>query len=340
MSRKITHVIPSPSSSKILILPQDYIILELDEYNESDIKNIIWDARCTNEKEKENIKAKIEICCLVESVVVIDTNDEHGLSEWVETTCSGKFQFVSQDDVLIVPNFFPPPLKIEQNLNHENIVVSNVCWPTNCDEEMWQVLKGYGISKLNIALSKYQNVDVHFVKSLKKKLDNAGMSVHSINSIFYGTRLNMFDDIQPYIQQFCRYLDFAHILGAKYIIYGSSSSKFLTTAEKKHVYSKYQEAYEYFSKTINTLANIAEKYSIKIYVKPNKSCNFLFESQHVEDIVNVINHPNVVAGPLRDEFIPFQKFTGSDDFWLLEFAPRNNKQYINRILSYFLQSEV
>jgi hypothetical protein len=318
-----TVVILSPKHQLILQEGAGYHVFSEETFNELDFPcKVVWDARGSTQKQL--IKDKIESCCLLVSIDILDW--EHGLESWLPDI--SVFHLVGHRPVV-----YPDMSIWTTDYLLKDVVVSNVCWPKALDQEMWYWLLSSGISRLNLALSMYGRISVHEVRDLKSKLDAAGMTVFSLNAIFYGRTENLFADYYAYIQHFRKMLQFAKILGAKCVVYGSPSSKHVITSWANE-YENYAKAHITFVKTMTELATIADTYDIDIYIKPNKNksgCNYLFEQEHVDGMVNAIDHPRIKKGSMRESTI-----TSFDTFHLVEvpadLVASGHKLYISNLL--------
>lgn len=255
--------------------------------------HLIWDARSFTNEKKEEIKSKIEECCLIDKIDVIDKNSD--LVEWLENIFDNKFTFhIGGDYPISLPSFniIHGPCLESKN------VVSNVCWNPKNDLHMWEWLKSINICDLNIALSMYGDVNVHFVKNMRKQLDHYSMQVNSINAIFYNRRENFNENYGLFIVHFRKMIEFARILGAKYIIYGSTSSKFINTSQFESYVNK-QKARCYFICAMNTICDIASKHNIEIIIKPNINSNFMTTNDEVLELIEEIKRDNLHMGNNR-----------------------------------------
>ena len=304
--------------------------------------HVIWDARrATNpaicdarsSEALDEIKETLETFCLLRRLDVIDTT--HDLREWVESL-GGTLHMVSRaTTVVTIPGF------AEEEPVHEwpkPLVVSNVCWGTganasgagasgagasasganasaSADDEMLPFLKDLGITDINVALSVYPGSPNP--KLLRKRFDEAGMTVASLNAVYYTLPdVSIFNSFEKYVLHFKKYIHYAWILGAARIIYGSSSSKCVHTS-KKTEYEYYKYAYELFSSTLRQIGLIAAEYKIKIHLKANARGNFIFEDAHAQDMCGLIDCPNVVSAPSR----PPGPIINYGEFTLIEFPP-------------------
>lgn len=311
-------------ASKLILFGKGYLKVSNDilrEYefelgNNNNWRSIIWDARGWSCEDIENTKNIIESFCLLKEFNVIDVG--HDLREWVEGL-DGILHMVSTVSTSITLPGFEVDTSVISNIQ-KSVVVSNVCWDNKNEDAMFQFLQDIELTNLNIALSVYENVNVHFVRELKQKLDTYGLNVVSVNALFYSVpNVNIFINHERFVLHFKKQLDFAKILGAKYVIYGSNVSRMINIS-KKDEYAYYSKAYDIFSSIFKQLALITETMSIEIILKPNKQSsvsNFLFDEQQVSDMSSMISHSNVTPGPMR----PFGPIIPYNDFTLIEFCP-------------------
>jgi len=272
--------------------------------------HIVWDARGSLKKEK--IKEDLESCCLLRSIEIIDSSDD--LLSWLEEVYRDKYVFHFIGDY---PVSYPECISVESNAQGSfPIVLSNVCWDPKDDERMWEWLRDKNV-KLNIALSMYDKVDVHFVKRLGQKIKENELEVFSMNSLFYNKSDNIFVDTNKFHVHFRLALEYGKFLGISSIIYGSSNSKYVRT-DRTAEYVNYQIANDTFANTFYQLAEYAKSLGVKIYIKPNKNaCNFMFDDDHLEQMVCAIDHEACCQGTARSDNITF-----FNDFYMIEF-PRS-----------------
>lgn len=291
---------------------------------------ITWDARGC--KDTEKIKDKLESCCLLVSIDILDIT--HDLEQWLSETFKEKSVFhLVGTNAISYPN-----MQIERTVaERKEIVVSNVCWFPFKDKEMWTYLRSVGVTNLNISLSMYRTVNVHFVRDLKQRLDNAGLKVFSVNSIFYGRKENVFSDYYTYVQHFKKMLHFAKILGAQCVIYGSANSRYVHSSII-HEYDSYKRAHDMFLKTMQEIADIAKELDLLIYIKPNVKkvgCNYLFDESQVNDMVSAIDHSHIKTAPMRSRSGYLNSF---DTFNLIEFQPdlviEGLQEYLSNLFSF------
>jgi len=272
-----------------------YVVCNDIEFEACDATCFFWDARGCQKEGKEHVKDALESCCLLSKLNVIDLGID--LVDWLDENFKDKFVFhMAGENPLTIPS-----CEVGQSVHpNVDIVVSNVCWNPKDDAIMWPWLKSQGITKVNIALSMYgPNVNVHFAKDLKDRLDIAGMQVHSLNALFYNRTENIFNNYYKFIVHFKKMLELAHLLGAKCVIYGSPSSKYIQNT-RLNEYDTYKKGNAIFVSTLVEMSELATTYGLVIHLKPNKNiCNFMFDDQQVGEMINVVNHQACIVGPAR-----------------------------------------
>jgi len=314
----------------------DYELVSLDSEDQSwrvisSWTHVIWDARGCTLDNCEKLKEILESFCLLKSLDIVDTT--HNLREWVESI-GGTLHLVGHKTHVRIPGFQEENVQ-ELPSDKTRIIVSNVCWDGK-DNDMFEFLQEKGINEVNVALSVCSsNINVHNVRELKKKFDEKGIKVVSLNAIYYTIPdVSIFNSFEKYVLHFKKYIHFASILEATYIIYGSSSSKCVHTS-KKTEYEYYKYAYDLFKNTLKQIGTLAKDYNIKIILKANTRGNFIFEDSHAQDMVGLIDCENVTCGPSR----PPGPLINYGEFTLIEFPPTTitkAKTYIEHCLKTLL----
>lgn len=257
----------------------------------------------------EKVITVLENCCLIEEIKIVTTSENKPiLTKWV-TAMNVPFQFIDANQFRVyfddkLPNVYSSLLwkKRSEYIAHSKMI-KNINITFTADGTYWD------------------KIDKRYIKNLKQYWNDLGKTIFSINAPFYNIQANIFNSYNEYIVQFKRVIEYAYLLGAKYIIYGSSSSKFLQykTINK---YESYQKAHVIFMNTMKQLGDYAKMFDITIIVKPNTTGNYILQEDHAEDIVNAINHENIIAGKKRG-FV----CTSFRDFNLFE-AELNEKLFI------------
>ena len=251
------------------------------------------------------IKDAIESCCLLKSIIIVDYSGS--LGEWLQTfigilTCVNVINEVNTPTALIMDTFEVSSLTRDMSLP---FVVSSLCYEGSVIPECVKILNICDTSSL----------DIHGIRALRQDTIDRSVDIYSINGLFYGRKENVFHSSISFVEHFTKMIHFAGSLNTKSIIFGSASSKYIQVSQG-YQYARYKDAHMTFGSTMDRLAKIAAKYNITIYIKPNKpekGCNYLFDSDQVSAMVQHIACPNVKVGPMRDGVL-----NTYDDFQLLE----------------------
>jgi sugar phosphate isomerase/epimerase len=170
------------------------------------------------------------------------------------------------------------------------------------------------IEKVNLALTvddgSWNNINRKKILDIKRQW--SGIEIFSLNALFYNKTANIFTNPAAFLAQFKRVIEYAYILGAKYLIYGSTSSKYLMY-KKVDKQESFVAAEASFISTMFDIAEYSCTHGIKIIIKPNKDSNFLNDDHYVRRIVDAINHPFIIAGTARCHLC-----TTHEDFNLME----------------------
>ena len=168
---------------------------------------------------------------------------------------------------------------IQKNLRHDCLVVSNIAWDIAKEQHALLVLQNYGIRNIEIALTKYfewNDITRSSLLQLKNNFENRGFCIYSLQAVFYGLDYNVFTDKDKFVNHFKKIINYASILGAKRIVFGSPKNRFVPSNLNKHA------ANFLFIQCLKELAKFAEtsKFSSKpvICLEPNASiygCNYL-----------------------------------------------------------------
>ena len=314
---------------------------------------IVWSLSESSESSeskdnREIIKDHIESCCLLKKFTILcregeGDGDGDELEMWAKETfkCVDVLLRKMKKDVLFVNDKFESiSLHLPESLT--SLVISNVCWcPTWPLEQVCAFLRDeLGIRKLNICLScidpTWKSTNAHSVRELRKKIDELGMEVVSVNGLFSGRDENLFEDYGSFHEHFKQMIHYAHFLGAKYVIYGSASSKNIH-ARRIHEYGAYKRAHNMFASTFKELGAEAARFGITILIKPNANdCNYLMMQQQVEAMIGEIESDAVIEMPMRSPII-----CEMADLKLLELGCRftdfdSFRRYLNPLVRFLL----
>ena len=179
-----------------------------------------------------------------------------------------------------------------------NIGISNIAWDVIDDNAVLDILNEFNISTIDIAPTKY------FLEPLKAKeseilkvrnfWNNRNISIHGMQSLLFGTSgFNIFNgkdsrnNLLSYLDVICK---IAASLGVKKLVFGSPKNRNADGIEKSKIF---EIAQEFFLR----LGDIAYRHSVDICLEPNPkeySCNFMTNSMETLEIVNLVNHPQIL----------------------------------------------
>jgi hypothetical protein len=271
--------------------------------------HITW-VKCTdNENEIQGIQDAIESCCLLKSLVVFDTSTD--IVEWLTSTFDKSMWTFHQ----VIIEELPVSLNLQtldvQPLTRDKsipLAISSQCWGyTNTVP--------HDIKHVNIAHA--SQMTIHDIRAFKR---NKYSQVLSLNGLFFNRNENVFQkDKHLFIEQFTKMIHFAKELGAKSVIYGSASSKFIHIARSLE-FQAFAKGNDTFISSMIHIGKIAAQNGITIYIKPNQNeptvCNFMSTDLEVADMIINIGLPNVKQAAMRNGLI----MRYGNDFELLEGA--------------------
>jgi hypothetical protein len=115
------------------------------------------------------------------------------------------------------------------------------------------------------------------------------------------TNTNIFENPTLFKHDFVRAINISRILGAKYVIYGSSWSKLIKTYCKPILYnSMYKTKYDEFIRMMKSVCSYSKQFGIKIIIKPNRTSAFLNTRESVDNVIKDVRMGNLITGPVRD----------------------------------------
>jgi sugar phosphate isomerase/epimerase len=156
------------------------------------------------------------------------------------------------------------------------------------------MLTNYGVDAIDVAPSKYfpdfasaQSAEIERVRRWWK---DRGIEIVGMQSLLFGTQgLNLFGEpsvcnrMLEHLGHVCR---IAHILGARYLVFGSPSNRDCSGLDAQTVLDR---ACEFFRR----LGDIAADYNTVICLEPNPpeyGANFMTDSQSTSAIVRAVKH--------------------------------------------------
>ncbi len=166
--------------------------------------------------------------------------------------------------------------------------ISNIAWDSAYDFQMYQLMKEYGYTGLEIAPTKIFSENPYdklkeareWSERLKKEYD---FSISSMQSIWFGRQENMFDsdkERQVLIDYTKRAIDFARIIGCKNIVFGSPKNRNMDKNLNK------EEAEEKAVKFFRELADYAYNSGTIIGMEANPT---IYQTNYINDTVSALN---------------------------------------------------
>lgn len=182
-------------------------------------------------------------------------------------------------DYLIVEKF-----RLENNLS-----ISCISWKKEDEHKMPFILKRYGIKKVEIAPTRYfeWTDDAKKIKEKINHFSSNGIEIYSMQSLFYGINVNLFEDRQKFIDHILRIIDISLILGCKRLVYGSPKTRKNNNLNFGDIF---------FIDLFSEISEMLDKTEIVLCIEPNSrlyGCNYLYNFSQVANDVKKINKPNI-----------------------------------------------
>lgn len=168
--------------------------------------------------------------------------------------------------------------------------ISNIAWPLNSDEYMYNYLNSIGFTGLEVAPTRifpkdpYNDLETakSFSQNLKKQYN---LDISSIQSILYGKSECLFatnEERNILLDYTKKAIDFAVVIGCKNIVFGCPKNRIMNSEDQ------YQIAVEFFKE----LGNYALKKGTVISIEPNPviyGTNFINYTSQAFDLVKSVN---------------------------------------------------
>lgn len=172
---------------------------------------------------------------------------------------------------------------------------SNIAWQDNEDESVYQRLKLYGFSGIEIAPTRLvPSMPYHFDnRDIAKDAANTlrttwGLSICSAQSILYGIKQRLFGNVEEREFLFdytCAAVDFAADIGCPHVVFGSPRNRVLQHPSQRTI------GEEFFT----ACARHAEKKGVIIGIEANPASygtNYLNTTKEALALVKAINSPS------------------------------------------------
>jgi len=107
-----------------------------------------------------------------------------------------------------------------------NLALSNFAWDAQESEETFNTLKKIGITSIEGVLSKlnsWEELSNDKITEYKSLLDSQGISILSLQSLFYGVKCDSILDEDIFINHFSKLIEYSKLLSVKVLVFGSPS---------------------------------------------------------------------------------------------------------------------
>ncbi|HCT63576.1 MAG TPA: endonuclease [Erysipelotrichaceae bacterium] len=176
-----------------------------------------------------------------------------------------------------------------------NLSISNIAWDSENNSEVYQLLKKYKYTGIEIAPTiwfpenPYDNI-INAQKLSNDLENNLNLRIFSMQSICYGKTENIFGTEFEYrnlLNYTKQSIDFAHSINCPNIVFGCPKNRIISSEDQVI------RAYEFF----NELGNYASNKNVVISIEPNPTIygtNFLNTTKQVIDFIKELKHPNIL----------------------------------------------
>jgi sugar phosphate isomerase/epimerase len=191
-----------------------------------------------------------------------------------------------------------------------NIIISNLTWSN--ENEALSILNELGISKIECAPTKidsWDNLNNKTIISYKDKINQFGIDVYSMQSLFYGTDIKSLNEVDKVIEHFKKLIEYSEILGVKILVFGSPGLR------KNNPDTQYS-----LRKIFDYLDPYLQGKGITICIEPNCRIykgEFFIKMKEIVDFVNQYNNIRTMIDthnlfveeePLNDSFLKYKSF--------------------------------
>lgn len=163
------------------------------------------------------------------------------------------------------------------------IGISNIAWNDQMQDNVFFLLREHKINDLEIAPTKISDM-ARYIKLCEKY----GLEIFCLQSLFYNTDLNIFEQVDDSIKHFKKNIDIALAIGAKKLVFGSPKNRISKNIKDIEVFSYiFDQLEEYIEKS-------GKKISINIEANPEKyNCNFMTDIQQIYLFLETNKYQNV-----------------------------------------------
>lgn len=158
-------------------------------------------------------------------------------------------------------------------MNTRYLAVSNLCWKPEDEKHALLVLKRLGIRKVELAPTRYGGWDSLDTETIKKTFHD--FEIYSLQSLFYLTGLNVFEDPDGFVRHLGRVVKIAKELGASKLVFGSPMNR------------KLPQGFADPDKHLVDVFKRVDWMGVDMCIEPNSEqygCNYITTISHAESL--------------------------------------------------------
>jgi len=176
-----------------------------------------------------------------------------------------------------------------------NLSISNIAWSLGNDSSVASLMQKYGIGSLDVAPSKYFNVEDYTssqVIDVRKVWEDRGINIVGMQSLLFNSpQFNVFNRSThaKMLDRLNSVCEIGSLLGATKLTFGSPSNRDRTWITD-------DEVTELSTEFFQMLGNIAGSLGVTICLEPNPVCygaNFMTTTHEAAQVVYMVDHPNI-----------------------------------------------
>ena len=172
-----------------------------------------------------------------------------------------------------------------------NLSITNLAWNEEEENKVLDWIVDRGIKTLEIALTKqfgdWDSINKRKLIDYKTRIKERGLSVISLQSLFYNKDCNIFTNNLEFVEHFKKIMEYSSILECKYLVFGSPKNK-------KRGDKNSNICNDIFIETFSLLSEIDSEIYIGIENTPTcYGSDFLITYEQTKDLVDKIDKNNV-----------------------------------------------
>lgn len=169
--------------------------------------------------------------------------------------------------------------------------ISNIAWENSEEKEVFQLLKKYDFSYLELAPTKiFQNllnVDNKSIEKYLKYIKQNSLNLVAMQALLFGqNELKIFDESRSETLKYLKnVIDLAQNLGSKILVFGSPKNRLIGDLSKKEAY---KIAVDFFSE----LGDYAKQKELYFCIEPNTKaygCDFITNTKEAIELIKDVS---------------------------------------------------